>query len=81
MFLYWQKLVLLHFGLIHKMVSTELLDHLYCVGLNVGNQFYLSMMNFVFHIACFTYGSRLRFYFWFGTVLLAKTVSYLFLLL
>ena len=59
-FLYWQKLVLLQFDIIHKMVSTELLDHLYCVGLNVGNQFYLSMMNFVFHIS-FTYGSRLRF--------------------
>ena len=63
------------------MASTELLSDLYCVGLNVGNRIYLSMMNFVFHIACFTYGSRLRFYFWFGTVLLAKTVSYLFLLL
>ena len=34
------------------------------------------MMNFAFDIASFTYGSRLRFYLWFGNFLLAKTVSY-----
>ena len=49
-FLYWQKSFLLPFVLIQKLVSTELLSHLYCLGLNVGIKNYLSMMNFEFHL-------------------------------